>query len=386
MLQINIIGLSILALFLLAIIRKKNKRQSDYALMSTILLIAGVFLSYMWVNEGVNLANLILQNLVSVYILPSFLVYAMLLIKGEMGIRKSWWWFGSIAITFTAFIIIDFIFLTDYGPDKIEGLAKSPPMIYRVFYRVNQGFSIISLIWFLKQLKEYDQKLKEQYSSIEPIRLGWLKTFTWLYLILSALTLVILLAYSFGIINDTGTNYFIVYGAMILSLFYLCYHGIRQYTIAEFYEKTERQKEDLKASEEPETSKPSLNGNQPKYSSSSLSEEAMKALYSQIEMLFEEEQIYLEPELKIRHIASELKVNSHNVSQTLNTVAGKSFYDYVNKYRVERFKELLSNPENRKFTILGLGLESGFNSKASLNRVFKQYIGVSPIEFQKQSS
>ncbi|MEO0469784.1 MAG: helix-turn-helix domain-containing protein, partial [Bacteroidota bacterium] len=67
----------------------------------------------------------------------------------------------------------------------------------------------------------------------------------------------------------------------------------------------------------------------------------------------------------------------------INTIGKKAFYDFVNQYRVGHFKLLLRDPNQQHLTILALGLESGFNSKASLNRIFKQHTGLSPREYQK---
>jgi AraC-like DNA-binding protein len=46
-------------------------------------------------------------------------------------------------------------------------------------------------------------------------------------------------------------------------------------------------------------------------------------------------------------------------------------------------QKLLTDSGQTQFTILSLGFESGFNSKASLNRVFKEQTGLSPSEYQK---
>ena len=48
--------------------------------------------------------------------------------------------------------------------------------------------------------------------------------------------------------------------------------------------------------------------------------------------------------------------------------------------------KLISDPDNNKFTILALGLDSGFNSKATLNRIFKKQTGYSPMEYRKLHS
>ena len=124
--------------------------------------------------------------------------------------------------------------------------------------------------------------------------------------------------------------------------------------------------------------------NQPeKYKTSSLSDKEMKALYKQLITLFEKEKLYEQAQLQIQDIADKLGVHSNKISQTINSIAQKPFYDFVNSYRVERFKALLTNPESKQYTILALGLESGFNSKSSMNRIFKQHTGQSPREYQK---
>ncbi len=56
----------------------------------------------------------------------------------------------------------------------------------------------------------------------------------------------------------------------------------------------------------------------------------------------------------------------------------------INGYRVDDFKNLLTNPTKQHITFLGLAYEAGFNSKASFNRVFKEFTGYSPSTYRKQ--
>lgn len=86
----------------------------------------------------------------------------------------------------------------------------------------------------------------------------------------------------------------------------------------------------------------------------------------------------------MQYLASRLGVTNHNISQALNETAGKSFYDYVNDYRLRDFQKLLADPGKKHFTILALGMESGFNSKASINRIFKKQLGETPREYQQR--
>jgi AraC-like DNA-binding protein len=46
-------------------------------------------------------------------------------------------------------------------------------------------------------------------------------------------------------------------------------------------------------------------------------------------------------------------------------------------------KEMLVNPEYKHYTVLGIGLECGFNSKTSFNRIFKEETGLTPTEYKR---
>lgn len=350
--------------------------MSDNMLALTIIFIAGIFISNLWIRQDLNRVSLILEKLIGFYILPAFLTYAMLLISSDNKIKKQWWWFGSFAIVSTIFIFIDLFVLNEYDNEGLIKLYKSPPFLYHIFFRGSNIFAFVALLWFIKKLKQYRMRIENNYSFIDTIRFKWLENFTWAFFINNLLILVIALAYNYLEIDNLKALYSIVYLLIVISLFYLCYHGIRQYSLAEYnnsigfgYNKQEL----IQASEKKEGEK---------YKSSSLSSEEMNNIFKQIKILFEVEKIYLEPQLKILDLSLKLEATTHTVSQTINSITQESFYDFVNCYRVEHFKKLLSNPENRKFTILALGIESGFNSKASLNRIFKQYVKISPKEFQ----
>jgi AraC-like DNA-binding protein len=58
-----------------------------------------------------------------------------------------------------------------------------------------------------------------------------------------------------------------------------------------------------------------------------------------------------------------------------------NFYDFVNRYRLEEFKKLASDPKNRQFTMLALAFDCGFNSKSSFNRYFKKATGQTPSQY-----
>ncbi|MCW5518117.1 helix-turn-helix domain-containing protein [Muriicola sp. Z0-33] len=376
---IDVIGISILSIFLLFIISKKNKIISDYYLMLIIILFSGILGSDIWMKNGLSLMSFLAHLFFNTFTFPCLILYGLLLISENGKVKKRWFWVYGYGTVFFIFIVLDTMFFNEYNADKsISNLLESPSMVYLFLYNGHYAFVIGVLLWFLKKINNYRKRIKNYYSSIEFIHLNWFRYFVYTFLVINVLSFFLFLSFNLGIITNINTPFNIVYALVVLSLFYLCYNGIRHYSninIKEFQDSLQLRN----------------NGNAiesgfEKYKSSSLTDNEMNSLFEEIKNLFDFEEIYLEPQLKIDEIAKQLEVTTHKISQTINSKASKPFYDYVNAYRVNHFKQLLSNPENRKFTILALGIESGFNSKASLNRIFKQTTGMGPKEYQKKYS
>jgi AraC-like DNA-binding protein len=93
---------------------------------------------------------------------------------------------------------------------------------------------------------------------------------------------------------------------------------------------------------------------------------------------------YMNPDYSLQMMADDLQISREKLSYLINTGQQKNFYKFINEFRVEEVKERLLNPQFNHFTVLGIGLECGFNSKSSFNRIFKEETGLTPSEFKKQ--
>lgn len=102
-----------------------------------------------------------------------------------------------------------------------------------------------------------------------------------------------------------------------------------------------------------------------------------------INQLMTLEKIYLNENLNLKEFALHLKADPNLISFILNNHLNNNFYDFVNRYRIVEVKNKLNDPANKHLSILGIAMESGFNSKTTFNRVFKQVTGITPTEFQK---
>lgn len=90
---------------------------------------------------------------------------------------------------------------------------------------------------------------------------------------------------------------------------------------------------------------------------------------------------YLNPKLTLNELAHQLNVSPHVMSKTLNDSFQKNFFDFINTYRTEAFKEKLDDPKFQNYTFLAVAFEAGFNSKTAFNRSFKRVTGQSPSEY-----
>jgi len=88
---------------------------------------------------------------------------------------------------------------------------------------------------------------------------------------------------------------------------------------------------------------------------------------------------YLEPRLSIRDLAARMGSNETYISRTLNKGLGLSFNDFVNGLRIEKAKQLIAAGE---VSMLEVAYASGFNSKATFNRVFRDMLNMTPSAYK----
>lgn len=121
-----------------------------------------------------------------------------------------------------------------------------------------------------------------------------------------------------------------------------------------------------------------------KYSNSGLSKDEMHRITKKLEQLMEHKKLYLDAEITIDKLAGYLLCSKHHLSQVLNAQLKKSFYDYINTYRVEEAKILLTDAARSEHKIASIAYDAGFNSLSTFNDVFKKLTGLTPSQYRKQ--
>ena len=107
--------------------------------------------------------------------------------------------------------------------------------------------------------------------------------------------------------------------------------------------------------------------------------------FQKLELLCKEQHIYTDSTLNREKVAEKLGISAGYVSQIVNTITGDNFANYINQYRVEAVKEMISDSEYENYNLLTMGLESGFTSKTTFYKAFKKVTGQTPNEYKNTS-
>jgi AraC-like DNA-binding protein len=92
---------------------------------------------------------------------------------------------------------------------------------------------------------------------------------------------------------------------------------------------------------------------------------------------------FLNPKIRMPELAHSLNIPRHIFSALINEDYQMNFFHFINQYRVEYAKTLLVDKEYQHYTLESIGELSGFNSRSTFNRIFKNVTGKSPKEFQQ---
>lgn len=239
---------------------------------------------------------------------------------------------------------------------------------------------LIYMYYSLSLINKYSLKIKNQFSSLEKINLIWLRNITICTLAVWFIVLIKnIFALFYPILIDKGE---IPIGIGVSALIYVMgYLGLNQVEIFSPFRNYEENSSEDSNSNIVETEK-----NSKKYEKSGLSEDKAKSSLNELITLMEEEKLYRESNLTLKELARRLSISTHNLSEIINTHQNQSFFDFINKYRVEDVQEALKNSDKDRYTLLSIALEAGFNSKSSFNSIFKKHTNMTPSQYKKEIS
>ena len=126
-----------------------------------------------------------------------------------------------------------------------------------------------------------------------------------------------------------------------------------------------------------------VNGNDNEGQKDRFSAVESNGLIDRLEAHMRRDKPYLNAEVTLADLATELGITKYDLTYLLNDVMGKNFFTYINEFRINDVIEKLENPAYDHLTIMSIAYECGFKAKSTFNGIFKQHTGLTPTQFKR---
>ena len=120
-----------------------------------------------------------------------------------------------------------------------------------------------------------------------------------------------------------------------------------------------------------------------KYQKVKVDEEECADIVKRMKEYLDRERVYTNADLKMKDLADVLHLSAPKLSQVFNLYLGQNYYDFINGYRLDEFKRLISEGEYKRYTITALSEQCGFK-KSNFFSTFRKVEGMSPAEYLKK--
>jgi AraC-like DNA-binding protein len=214
-----------------------------------------------------------------------------------------------------------------------------------------------------KSLWKYRKIIKTKYSQIDQINLDWLSFSLNTFGLITFISLI----HNFIALAENRSVFMVTLVLLLIFIFYFVNHVI------------------LKALRQPEIFAGIAQNEATKYLGSNLTQDQIERYKRRLLDLFRSEKPYLNPEVSLTDLSEKLSVSTKNLSQVINQSFNKSFFDFINSYRINEAQQIFKESTDEKLTVLEVMYQAGFNSKSSFNTAFKKETGQTPSEFRKKN-
>lgn len=342
--------------FAFLLFEKKENRRANRFLSLLIISMCLTFTPYMLDPQVWHTTRWLawLPFSLSYWIGPSFYFYVRLLTGSSLRLRrKDLWHFSPIVLNY-----LHSIYHLSVG-------NSNPWPWFHLVSELLESAAIISILIYMsisyQKIVSYQRFLLANVSTTDHIDLQWIKRII-IVLVASFLCILIFLGVSSGLLGKEALDEWDTSRSLVL----LLYAGVLYWlSVNGFQQSQTLQLSPIDLREQPE--------------------EGSSRVVKTIQALLEREHLYRNSALSLADLSKESGLSERSISEAINGELGKNYFQFINEYRVEEIKEKLTDPKNDHLKILSLAMDAGFNSKASFNRIFKSYTGLTPKNFKTRA-
>ncbi|MEB3346263.1 helix-turn-helix transcriptional regulator [Aquimarina gracilis] len=364
-------GIVIIAIILLQLFKVKHKELPQKVLIVLFLLLFFVAIHfYALLHNIIWLIHLcFLPNDITTTILgPLLFLYVKTLFLKEDGLVKNTLGHFIPAFLFALGITIPTMLFNIF---KIDTLAYTHTNFIRTIIRFESLYFTLYLFISLQLLSRYRKLSKQKYSNLTQYDFNWIKIMFLSALFIMSIDIGIKLYESFWGDLSWNADYISVL-CMIVLVSFLGYYGVNQSKVLlpSFLLNKE------KALNIEKTKDKTLSPNK---------KEEFETLKHKLEQVLHTDRPYLDEDLTLGKLAQQVSTKDKILSTLLNQYLNTTFYDLINKYRVDAVKEKINLDSYKNYSLFGIACECGFKSRTSFNRIFKKHTGFSPSEFKNNT-
>ena len=218
-------------------------------------------------------------------------------------------------------------------------------------------YPVVLVVLLITHIHAYRKWCEENYSSLDDIDVQWIVRYL-------AMLAAVGLSFFYLCVSDNPNRLFM---QNILVFVMFVYSTEKILLRKDPWEGVVVNEEgELPIEEEPETVDTSANA----------------AYRAKLEQWMQEKKPYLNPNFRLIDMREVLPLNRTYLSQLIHSEYDSTFYQFVNRYRIEEAKRLLH--ENPDMRIEDVASGSGFSSREVFTRVFTKETGVTPREWSKK--
>jgi len=347
------IGFSQSLFLAILMFNKKDNSLPDKVLSGFLTLLAIEFLTcgidYFVYNEPLLSSSFLLFN-------PALYIYIKTLTRSNFRLRP-----------------VQLLHLLPFAGFELSAYLLYEPLALETYFVYNEQllfrilFGIANVVsWLVYNplslilVHRHRMHLRNEKSTIGTNEnLGWILLVSIFYVVFCILSVVFALLIFTHTIHPLSPHFF-NYSVLLLLIYIFGFYGLHQQSLPLGL----------------------LNQKQPiPYQHSKLTEGVKTQIADKIMKYVESQQPWLQPDFNMNALSAAIEVPNYQLTEVLNTHLGFNFFQFVNTYRVEAVKKMLTDPKNN-YSIEAIGYECGFASKSAFYSVFKKMTRMTPVEYR----
>ena len=358
-------------------IKSKNKKANTYLglfLLSIVVQIFNDFLSELPIEEELGISLFIVEPFL--FVLPFLFFYLLTTINKKI---ENWHYLLFIpGIVHNVLLHSDGLFLTENTVINYEAT------IY---------FLEITLMFYaFRILQNHEENLADFYSDLDSKSLTWLKSIFGLHILIHFLSISTFI-FDLSHVEVVECSIDIsALGLTVFMIFWISYNGFSQPEIFKqrLFLVTENNVSvgaaNLAATQtiilEKKIQKP-VEISKLKDKKEPIISEIDLQQFNEIKEKIQEQELFTNPKLNLRGLSEVLDLKEKELSRLINECGKVNFYQFINEYRIKKFKQLVESSNAHHFTLLGLATDAGFSSKSTFYMAFKKLEGMTPKQYEK---